>query len=86
MTGRALLERHTRAQATAHVAEVSPAAGTVEPADPPGWQRQQAAGDLHHGVPVTAPPQSSGVARAGQPDLLEPPPDLPRQPGPQPRP
>ena len=86
VTGWALLERHTRAQASAHAAEVSPAAGTVEPADPPGRQRQQAPGALHHGVPVTAPPQSSGAVPARPPDLLEPPPGLPRQPGPQPRP
>ncbi len=86
MTGRALLERHTRAKASAHAAEVSPAAGTGEPADPPGRHRPQAAGALHHGVPVTAPPQSFGAAKASQPDVLEPPPGLPRQPGPQPRP
>jgi len=86
MTGRALLERHTQAPANIRGAAASPAAGTGEPADPPGRQRQQAAGALHHGVPVTAPPQSSGTARASPPDLLEPPPGLPRQPGPQPRP
>jgi hypothetical protein len=85
MTGRALLERQTRAQANARVAAASPAVGTVEPADPPGRQRQQAAGALHHGVPVTAPPQSSRAAPARSPDLLEPPPGRLRQPGPQPR-
>ena len=85
MTGRALLERHTQAQATARVAEASPAVGTGELADPPGRQRQQAAGALHDGVPVTAPPQSSGAAPARPPELLEPPPGRLRQPGPQPR-
>ncbi len=85
MTGRALLDRQTRAQASARAAQASPAAGTGEPADQPGRQRQQPAGALHDGVPVTAPPQSFGAARASQPDLLEPPPGLPNQPGPQPR-
>jgi hypothetical protein len=86
MTGLALLERHTRAQASAQVAEASPAAGIVEPADPPGRQRQQAARALQYGVPVTTPPQSYGAAPARPPDLLEPPPGRLRQPGPQPRP
>lgn len=86
MTGRALLERHTRAQASARVAAASPAVGTGERADLPSRQGQQAARALHHGVPVTAPPQSSGAAPARPSDLLEPPPGLPRQAGPQPRP
>lgn len=86
ITGRALLERHARARAGAPTAAASAAADCREPAASPDRAARQAPVARHHGVPATAPPQSFGSVPARPPDLLEPRPRPPRQPGPQPRP
>jgi hypothetical protein len=85
MTGRALLERLTRSQASAPTAGASTVKGSPEPAASPDRQLPPTPGARSHRIPVAAPPPSFGVPPVRQPDLIEPPPGPTRQPGPQPR-
>jgi len=85
MTGRALFERHARAQASPPATAATAAGGFPGPAASPDRQYQPKAGASRR-IPAAAPPLSFGAGPARPPDLIEPPPGPPRQPGPQPHP